>query len=171
MLLTIVASFYFWLDWSGNIHVVAQDRYYRSAQLDAKGFEQAIKAYNIRSIINLRGENAGKPWYDEELMTTRNLGVVHYDFRMSARTELSVSDIERVRNLLREAPKPVLIHCNGGSDRSGLISAIVRLGEGDTPDQAMEQLSFRYGHFPWLGSRTVAMDNSLKGYLTFHEKE
>ncbi|RYD71062.1 MAG: hypothetical protein EOP84_25560 [Verrucomicrobiaceae bacterium] len=55
--------------------------------------------------------------------------------------------------ILKDAPKPVLIHCRGDSDRSGLASAIfmhsVRGGEIET---AEGQIPLNFGHFsiPYL---------------------
>lgn len=154
-----------WLRWTGNLHPLIGQRYYRSAQLDAAGWENAYKTYHIRSVLNLRGANAGQPWYDEEVRLAQQNHVVHYDFRMSAGQRLSPDQIDRVVALLKQAPKPVLIHCQAGADRTGLISAILRLKQGDSPEQARQQLSLRYGHFPYLGSSTIAMNQSFDAYL------
>ena len=48
------------------------------------------------------------------------------------------------RQLLREAPKPVLVHCEGGADRTGLAAALYLAAAGH-PAQADGQLSVRYG--------------------------
>lgn len=68
----------------------------------------------------------------------------------------------QLTGLLRDSPRPVLIHCEAGADRSGVASALYKLLVAKRPVQeASEQLSFRYGHFPWLTSRTAAMDRTF----------
>ncbi|MGO6986949.1 tyrosine-protein phosphatase, partial [Rhizobium leguminosarum] len=78
----------------------------------------------IRSIINLRGENVGKAWYDEEIAVSKELGITHINFGMSARRELDQNKVEELLATMRSAPKPVLIHCKAGADRTGLASAL-----------------------------------------------
>ncbi|MDC8446902.1 MAG: hypothetical protein LV473_00945 [Nitrospira sp.] len=43
----------------GNFHIVAQDRMYRSRQLDKVELIHYIKTYQIKSIVNLRREESG----------------------------------------------------------------------------------------------------------------
>jgi hypothetical protein len=64
-------------------------------------------------------------------------------------------------------PKPMLIHCWGGADRTGLASALYLYGvKHQGSDQAAEQLSWRYGHLPYLWwSKTRAMDNTFNRYV------
>lgn len=148
---------------SGNFHAVEEGVLYRSAQLSFAQFERNIRANGIRTIVNLRGENAGEAWYRDELRAASATNVDHVDFRLSANHEVSDEDLERLSGLFREAAKPILVHCEGGADRSGLASALFELVIAKRPaSTAGEQLSFRYGHFPWLGSRTIAMDTSFE---------
>lgn len=147
---------------SGNFHVVEEGVLYRSAQLSFAQFEHNIRANGIKSVINLRGENVDAAWYKDELKAAAATNARHIDFRLSATHEVSDEKLEALAKLLREVVKPVLVHCEGGADRSGLASALFELVIANRPaTMAGEQLSFRYGHFPWLGSRTIAMDNSF----------
>jgi protein tyrosine/serine phosphatase len=64
--------------------------------------------------------------------------------------------------IMKAAPKPILIHCQSGADRTGLVSVIysqqiARVDE----DVAERQLSVRYGHvaIPYISS-VYAMDVS-----------
>ena len=68
--------------------------------------------------------------------------------------------------LMQIAPKPLLIHCQGGADRSGLAAAIFEYAAMlRPPEQSAEQLSLWYGHFPYLWSRTGAMDDSFSAFV------
>src|SRR5438105_1672086 len=81
---------------------------------------------------------------------------------LSAHSFVTRQQIDEVLNIIRNAPKPLLVHCTSGADRSGLVSALYRLAdEGASVDQADRQLSLIYGHFPYLTSRSKAMDDSF----------
>ncbi len=159
----LVGAWAGYLRLSGNFHVVQQGVMYRSAQLSGDQFASRIRDNGIRSILNLRGNNAGTPWYDDETAASAAAGVMHVDYAISARRDLSDRQVRDIVALLRELPRPILIHCEAGADRSGLVSAIYELAFGKQPaDEAARQLSFRFGHFPWLGSQTVAMDRTFE---------
>jgi undecaprenyl-diphosphatase len=149
----------------GNLHPVEAGVVYRSAQLSGEGLDHVFREYGIRSVLNLRGNNAGKSWYDDEVRTARGDGLVHIDYALSAEHDVTPAQMAELVQLVAQAPKPLLIHCNAGADRTGLVSALYELSRGTPPAQAGTQLSLRYGHFPWLWSKTGAMDRSLAVYL------
>jgi protein tyrosine/serine phosphatase len=152
-----------YLQLTGNIHPVTKGMVYRSAQLNDDELAETIKQYHIKSVINLRGDSPGDKWYTDELKVTAAQGAVHYDIGMYAKREPNAATLKQIFDVLRNAPRPLLIHCNSGSDRSGLISAIYKYFiEGRPVEEAEAQLSFRFGHFPWLGSGTVAMDKTFQ---------
>ena len=76
--------------------------------------------------------------------------------------------MDDVIRTLREAHKPVLIHCQAGSDRTGLVSALYCLTlKDETPAQADRELSVWYGHVPQIpGANTIAMDHSYWHYVS-----
>ncbi|MDB6454459.1 tyrosine-protein phosphatase [Falsirhodobacter sp. 20TX0035] len=72
--------------------------------------------------------------------------------------------------LLRAAPKPVLIHCMSGADRTGLASALLLANLNHDEDAAERQISFRYGHISIPYTAAWPMDQSweaLEGWLGF----
>jgi protein tyrosine/serine phosphatase len=83
---------------------------------------------------------------------------------LSANTELDLKQVADLVEALRDAPKPLLIHCRAGSDRTGLASALYVASHGGTYRDACEQLSLYYGHFPYFGSKSVAMDVTLERF-------
>ena len=161
----VAGGIYGAVQYDGNFHAVEPGVVYRSAQLSGRKLDEVVRGYQIRTVLNLRGDNTGKPWYDEELRTARADGIVHLDYALSAQRELTQAQMQAVLKLIADAPKPVLIHCNAGSDRTGLASALYELSRGVPPAEAGAQLSLRYGHFPWFGSRSVAMDRSLAAWV------
>lgn len=152
-----------------NFRIMQENEVYRSAQLEGKDWPQFHKDYPFRSVINLRGENEGKPWYDGEIDFTRANGITHLSLALSADREPDMATMEKLVTMMREAPKPLLIHCRQGADRSGLASALyVYAIEGKPAAEAAKQLSIYYGHFPWLTSETGAMDRAFAKYVAAH---
>jgi protein tyrosine/serine phosphatase len=153
-----------------NLHIVSPGLVYRSAQMNADALAAVIPEYGIKSILNLRGEGEGKDWYVAETNTAREFGVQHYDYALSATRELTDEEMDEILATIRNAPKPILIHCKSGSDRTGLIGALYLYGlEGRPAQSAQSQLAVFYGHIPhliWCGS--IAMDNSFWRYVSNH---
>lgn len=151
------------LQLTGNFHSVVANELYRSAQPTATDIAHYQKTYGVKTIINLRGENSGTPWYDAEIAEAKQLGITHVDFRMSARRELTQARAADLIAILERAQKPVLIHCKAGADRSGLasalyVAAVAKLGEA----AAEGQISIRYGHVSLPLSATYAMDRTFE---------
>lgn len=160
---TAVILYAFFIILTGNFHAVERDEVFRSAQPSGQTIASYQQRHHIRSIINLRGENTGSPWYDEEVAAARRLGIRHIDFRMSSKKELTQAEAEQLIELMRTAPKPLLIHCQSGSDRTGLasalyVAAVKRWGEA----AAESQLSIRYGHVAAPFARGWAMSTTFE---------
>lgn len=145
----------------GNVHVVEDGVLYRSAQLNEGKLSDVISTYGIKSVINLRGQNRGLQWYDDEMKVSGAHGISHFNVRMTAVRDTDDATVTQLMETLRTAPRPMLIHCESGSDRTGLAAALYERFLKEKPAEiAAGQISFRYGHFPWLGNRTVAMDRT-----------
>jgi len=154
------------LQLTGNIHTVEPGALYRSAQLGEGALADVIDDYHIKSVINLRGAVPQASWYRSEIAVSTARGVVHYDLPLSANSLVDPATMARISALLRSAPKPVLIHCQSGADRSGLVAALYEYAIAARPlEDAQEQLSLLYGHFPYLWSHTGAMDKSFETFV------
>lgn len=147
---------------SGNFHTVIAGELYRSAQPTPGQIERYVQQYGIRTIVNLRGENESQSWYADEVATARKLDIRHIDFGMSAYKQLTGPEADRLVALLKDAPKPILIHCLSGADRTGLVSVIYSNQVAGLPEaQSERQLSILFGHvgIPLI-SAAYAMDES-----------
>jgi protein tyrosine/serine phosphatase len=130
-----------------NFHEVDPGRYYRSAQLNSKEFDYYIKKYKIRTIINLRGAEPQEAWYQDEISVSQKNLVFHFDIPMLAETLPHRENLIRLLDLFKTVPRPILVHCQGGADRSGEASAIYQmLHMGKTKEQALKMLTFKYHH-------------------------
>jgi undecaprenyl-diphosphatase len=152
---------YLYLTFTGNFHPVTEGQAYRSAQLDRRQLEERITGHGIKSVVNLRGSEPGKPWYDDEVSVCAERNVAHYDLSLSARREPSAEDMRAMEEIFRTAPRPVLIHCLGGADRSGLAGAVWKVVvDGQDGETAGKQLTIFYGHLPYGQFR--AMDRCFE---------
>lgn len=162
----VIGGYWGFLQYEGNLHVVSAGVLYRSAQPSKAEIRTDVRDYGIKSILNLRGRNRGSPWYDDEVAESQALGLAHYDYSLSAKRFVTRREIADILDILRNAPKPLLIHCKSGADRAGLVAALYRYAlAGASAEEADQELSLLYGHFPYLMSRSVAMDNSFWAFV------
>jgi len=163
VLLLLSAGSALYINEQGNFHPITEGEAYRSGQLDMDEFEYYIKKHNIRSIVNLRGENPSKTWYKEEIMFCDANNIKHYDLSLSSSKGPNREDVRKLMEIFNNAPRPVLIHCLAGADRSGLVAAMWKVIVDKEPkEEAEKQLSLLFGHLP-IG-KTAAMDNFFQNW-------
>ena len=162
------------LHYNGNFHAVVAGELYRSAQMVDGQLGDYTSAVGLKSVLNLRGPAPGAEWYEAELADSARLGLEHADYGLSASRQVTIEQAAELIALMRRLPKPLLIHCKHGSDRSGLIAALYMAAiAGEDAETAARQLSIYYGHFavPYL-SDAYPMDESwerLEDVMQFAE--
>jgi protein tyrosine phosphatase (PTP) superfamily phosphohydrolase (DUF442 family) len=141
----------------GNVREVDPGRLYRSAQLSGATLERTIRSYKIASIVNLRGKDPGDPSYDSEMSLSKEFSLRHCDISLSAYHLPPPAELAKLLNAFDSMPRPILVHCRGGSDRTGLASTIYEnLYEKIPLDQAeSSQLTWRYGHLAFTKARAM----------------
>lgn len=157
-----VAAFLAFLQLSGNFHAVSDGVVYRAAQMDGAALAAWQRDYGIASVLNLRGPSESSDWYLEEKRASQRLGIAHIDYPMSDQSVMSEDEVQALVQVMKDAPKPMLIHCRAGSDRTGLASLLYLVAvEGRDEEEAEWQLSLAFGHvgIPYL-SRARAMDDT-----------
>jgi protein tyrosine phosphatase (PTP) superfamily phosphohydrolase (DUF442 family) len=127
-----------------NCHKLS-DKAWRSAQPAPHHFRRFADA-GIRTIVNLRGpRQCGSYWLEEEACARHGLKLVN--FRIGSRAAPTREDLLGAERLFNEIEYPMLMHCKSGADRAGLMGALYRiLHEGRPVEEAVKQLSWRYGH-------------------------
>lgn len=131
-----------------NFHMVDPGRYFRSGQLSKKTLKRKIELFGIRTIINLRGPNPGDRWYRNEKEVADQYGVKMIDIPMSANRIPHKEDLVKLLDAFRDSPRPILVHCQAGVDRTGEASAIYAMEYmGWSREEAMRMLSPRYFNF------------------------
>ncbi|MFO0805295.1 MAG: tyrosine-protein phosphatase [Gemmataceae bacterium] len=134
---------------------VAPGRFYRSGQMNASGFRDAIERYRIRTVVNLQHENPdphlSDTWLGKPVIHEKELCE-----QLNVRYVLMTPDILPVPNDLTQTPPaveeflrllddetayPILIHCKAGLHRTGRLTAIYRMEkEGWDTGEALREL-------------------------------
>ena len=130
-----------------NFHVVEPGKFYRSAQLTGEEFEDVVRRYGIKTVINLRGSKPGQWWYDDEASALAKLGVRLESVGFFTEHVPSAVQLTKYTELLREVPRPILVHCRAGSDRTGEATAMYIMDYmNGSREQALTALTFQYLH-------------------------
>lgn len=120
------------------------DSVYRSEQPGSNEMKE-LEKYGIRTVLNLRNYHSD----DDEAEGTR---LVLERIPMKA-GKVSYDHILKAMQILRDSPKPVLIHCLHGSDRTGCMVASYRIVfQNWTKEDAIKELrnpAFGY-HETWF---------------------
>ncbi len=151
----------------GNFGVVIPNQVYRSAQLGALELQRIVRQRGIRSVVNLRGAHPRDPWYRQQRAVALQLGVAHHDLRFSATGLPPITEILRLKRVLQNTERPLLIHCQRGADRTGMASALILLLDGEQPiDQVRKQLSARYYIFSGHSAGKLLLDEYVQWLAT-----
>jgi len=148
--------------YTGNFHTVVAGEVYRSAQMTGTQLADYTAKVGLKSVLNLRGAAPDAQWYQLEIAESARLGLAHADFALSASREVTNDEAAQLIALMQTLPKPLLIHCKQGSDRTGLLAALYLAAiKGVDVDTADDELSIAFGHFsvPYL-SAAYPMDES-----------
>ena len=128
-----------------NMHRVGGEMW-RGNQPDPKRL-QALKEAGFKTILNLRGTQPGRPYYDLERHECERLGLEIVDLPWGSREAPFVERIERLIEVFDTIAYPAFMHCKSGADRAGIVAVLYKLlHEGAPFEEAIEQLSFKYLH-------------------------
>jgi protein tyrosine/serine phosphatase len=125
-----------------------------------------LEKYKIKTILNLRGEKQKEEWYQNEQRITKEHNITLITHKISARKYLDFNHTSKIVKILKDAKKPLLIHCEGGADRTSLVSALYRYAlKHQSKEKAEEELSILYGHIPLIRPKVIAMEKSFYNYI------
>lgn len=131
-----------------NFHEVDPGRFYRSAQLTDDELRTVVAKYHIKTVINLRGPQPEEEWYQNEEKVVDEMGIHLIDIGFNSQTVPRRAALIQYLTTLKNAPRPILVHCRAGSDRTGEASAIYAIEYmNQSREKALEQLSSKYLHF------------------------
>jgi protein tyrosine/serine phosphatase len=129
-----------------NLHRITPSLY-RSAQMAPKDIAQ-LRALGIRKIVSFRSFHS-----DESMLANSGITLVRVRVNTwNIRDDDMIAALKALRDVDRDGP--VLIHCQHGADRTGLVSALYRVVyQGWTTQQAEDELLHGgYGFHPVWGN-------------------
>ena len=135
-----------------NLYKV-DENFYRSAQPSRPGFEALAADPGVKTAINLRAFHR-----DDKLASGLDIVLVRIPFRT---WHIEVEDVAAALQAVQAGRKrgPVLLHCQHGADRTGLITALYRiLHQGWSKPDAMKEM--KQGDFGYH-----AMWTNISSYL------
>ncbi|MCI0641999.1 MAG: tyrosine-protein phosphatase [Gemmataceae bacterium] len=154
-----------------NLKVVAPGHCYRSAQPTPESLESWTRAFGLRTLINLRGENQECDWYRDQVDAVKQLGLTQVDIAVSGKYQPQPQMLRLLVDALDRVAAPILIHCGSGIDRTGLASACYLLLKTDASlDDALGQLHWRHGYFP-VGKAARPLSVLLQYRDWLHQEE
>lgn len=115
------------LDLLYNFHWIVPGEAARSAQSYAGFLGPFLKRHGIKGIINLRGTKPGWRWYDYEMLVCNTLGIAHRDIAFNSRRLPTRALLLDLLEAFDRAPRPFLIKCSGGQDRTSFAAALYLL--------------------------------------------
>lgn len=149
---------------SGNLGTIVPGRIFRSAQLSPERLAGLIRTRGIKTVLNLRGANPDQSWYRAESATTVASGATQIDVPMASDQWLSREQVQTLLEVLDSAQEPILVHCEFGAERTGLVSAMIELlRPGGNLESARSQFSVRYLFVPFKDGLV------MRGHLDAYE--
>ena len=154
-----------------NFHWVVPGEAARAAQAWAGFLGPFLTRNGIRAMINLRGPNPNYGWWRGEKRTTEALGIAHFDTTLDSRHLPTRAMLVALIEAFDAAPKPFLVKCSGGQDRTSLAAALYLLHRNGwaAMDAARAQFArWPYLHFPkpeqrWLRHFIEFAEGDAKG--------
>ena len=145
VLALVPTGFFAWRWETSNFETLQTGRMYRSGQMPARTLVKTIQGHGIKTVLNLRGINVAEPWYRAERAAALGSGATLVDISMSSSQWMSRAQLKTLVRVLDTCDYPLLIHCQWGAERTGLVSAFAELlRPGATLDDARAQFSLYY---------------------------
>lgn len=134
-----------------NFHWVVPGEAARSAQPYAGMYAAFLRGNGIKAVINLRGRHPKFGWWKKEHETCERLGIVHLDAMLDSKRLPLKEMLVALFDAFDAAPRPFLIKCSGGQDRSSLAAALYLIHRDGWDAMARAEAQFArwpYLHFP-----------------------
>ncbi len=138
----------------------------RSAQSYGRFTVRLLRHHGIRALINLRGDNSGSPWYDNERRSAAALGIGYADVPLSSKRLPERASLLAVLEALDAAPRPALVKCSGGADRTGFVAGLHLLdrhGAAALPAARRQTHAWPFLHWPKRHQRWI------RAFFAFYE--
>jgi len=142
-----------------------QPKAFRSNHPSPAFIKKMYNKHGIKTILSVRrADTTGAYLLEKE--TCDQLGITLVNHAMSSRQLPTAAGVLKAKQLLQSIEYPILIHCKSGADRAGMMSVFYKhFVEGEPINEALAQLSMKYGHFRWAD--TGKLDFFFDDFLSF----
>ena len=145
-----------------KFHIV-DDAIWRSAQPSIESID-VMKKHGLKTIINMRGSEENHLW---ESRICDSLDIQYFHMPMDGREVPDTADLNNILRIIEnQQNQPIMYHCLGGKDRTGIVTAIYRLKNYDVSFEEVHKEMLMYGYneeeFPQLAE---FVKNYRKRYL------
>ncbi len=136
------------LDVAYNFHWVVPGEAARMAQAHFGGLDGFLRRHKLGAMINLRGSNPDVGWWRREKAVCGNAGVTHIDAMLDSRKLPTHAMLAGLFDAFDAAPRPFVVKCSGGQDRTSLAAALYILQRAGW--QAMDAAELQFARWPYL---------------------
>ncbi|HZZ44874.1 MAG TPA: tyrosine-protein phosphatase [Tepidisphaeraceae bacterium] len=134
-----------------NVHEVVAGEVYRSSQPSPAFLARTVREKNIHSILKLNPAKESD-WSREEAGEAKELGVKLINVTMGVSRLPTREELVALVEAVDTAPRPMLVHCKIGADRTGVASMLVAMRAGESFEEAAgSQLNWRFMHIGHFG--------------------
>jgi hypothetical protein len=147
------------LDVLYNFHWIRPGEAARSSQAYVGMLGRLLRAHGLKAMVNLRGRPPRMRWVDYETRICDELGVAHFDAMLDSRRAPLKPMLSALFDAFDAAPRPFVIKCSGGQDRTSFAAALFILHRDgwESMAPALAQFArFPYLHFPRANQRWLA---------------
>jgi protein tyrosine phosphatase (PTP) superfamily phosphohydrolase (DUF442 family) len=164
-----------------RLREVEPGRVYRSGELNAPGFTEAVQRYHIQTIINAQNEYrdpdleqsffGGGTIKESELCRQLGVRYVYLPPDLIPRSLVPKQRPQAIDRFLAvmDDPKnyPVLIHCRAGLHRTGILAAVYHMEyDGSSPEDAIQELKAHgFGEWP-----CTSANDYIKQYIVTYRR-
>ena len=148
----------------GNFHEVLPGEIYRSAQPSEARLRAWASEYHLATVLNLRDDRS----FHAEAAEARAAGLRYLHMPFSDSNPMERPALLALLDSLESLPRPILIHCRSGADRTGTVSALALMAVGGFSFvEARRQLDWRFLH---LGDDAEAVEGVVLRYAAYCER-
>ena len=151
-----------------NFHWVVPGEAARAMQAWAGGIGSFLEKRGLKAIINLRGRNDDLSWWKNETAALQARGFAHLDAMLDSRRLPTRAMLARLIEAFDTAPRPFLLKCSGGQDRTSFAAALYLIHRSGW--QAYDEAAAQYARFPYLHF-PKAQQRWLRPFLDFARQD
>jgi hypothetical protein len=136
------------LDILYNFHWIVPGEAARASQAYMGLLGLFLRSNKLKAMINLRGRPPRMAWVGYETRVCEEHSVAHFDAMLDSRKLPLQRMLVTLIDAFEAAPRPFVIKCSGGQDRTSFAAALFLLHQDGW--QAVEKAQRQFRRFPYL---------------------